>query len=433
MGIYIKDILCAMPAEDGEGYSVETHSIYVNKNKIAGIDEIPVGFTMTTTIDGKNRLLIPGLINSHAHNYMTLFRNCADDLGFDDWLFRHILPLEDQLTGEDTYWGSLLAIVEMIKSGTTCFCDMHMFINQTSRAVNASGIRAVLSRGLVGEDRHDKEALRRIDEAKEDMNLWKNHERMSFMLAPHAPYTCGEDYLKFIAEQAKELNCGINIHLSESKKEFDDMMASRKCTPTEFINSTGLFENKTIAAHCVQMTENDMQILAEKKVSVVTNPVSNMKLGNGFAPVPKMMAHGINVCLGTDGPASNNSLSMFHEMNHAALVHKGATLDAKAVTAEEVLAMATKNGAKALGLGDEIGEIKVGMKADLTVLNINREHFMPRTNLISALAYSTTCGDVDTVIIDGAVLMDKKELKTIDQEHVYYSVNKIAERLGLKR
>ncbi len=433
MGIYIKDILCAMPAGDGKGYSIETHSIYVNKDKIAGIDEIPVGFTMTNMIDGKNKLLIPGLINSHAHNYMTLFRNSADDLGFDDWLFKHILPLEDKLTGEDSYWGSLLAIIEMIKSGTTSFCDMHIFINETSRAVDVSGIRAVLSRGLVGDDRKDPEALRRVREAKEDMELWKGHERMTFMLAPHAPYTCGEDYLRYISEEAKTLGVGINIHLSESKKEFEDMMASKKCTPTEYVNATGLFDNRTIAAHCVQMTENDMQILAEKKVSVVSNPVSNMKLGNGFAPVPKMMNHGINVCLGTDGPASNNSLSMFHEMNHAALIHKGATLDAKAITAPQVLAMATKNGASALGLENITGEIKVGLRADLTVLDINKEHFMPRTNLLSALAYSTTGSDVDTVIVDGNVLMYKKELKTIDEEHVYYAANKIAKRLGLSR
>ncbi len=425
MGILLKQIRCA-------GGLTGIHDIYVHGNKIAGIDEVPEGFTLTDTVQGANRLLIPGLINCHTHTYMSLFRNAADDLSFYDWLFKYIDPLEGRMLPEDAYWGTMLSIVEMIKSGTTCFCDMHMHPEQTVRAVDVSGIRAVITRGLVGEDRMDEGGIRRIREAKEEIAHWKGHQRMTFRLAPHAPYTCGEDYLRYIKEEAERLGIGLNIHLSESRKEFDDMMAGRGCTPVKYLDTLGLLKPSTLAAHCVYLTESDIGILAERKVSVAINPASNMKLGNGFAQVPRLLERGVNLCLGTDGAASNNSLNLFHEMNLAALVYKGVSLDAQAVTAADVLSFATGNAAKALGFEGVLGELKVGCKADLTVLNMNNEHFAPMNHPEAALAYSANGSEVDTVIVDGRIMMEKRRLKTIDEEHVYYAVNRTAKRLGLQ-
>lgn len=422
MGILIKQILCI-------GELAGTHDVYVHGNKIAGIDEVPAGFTLTDTINGKDRLLIPGLINCHTHTYMSLFRNAADDLSFTDWLFGRIDPMEQNMVPEDAYWGTMLSIVEMIKSGTTCFCDMHMHPEQTVRAVDVSGIRAVITRGLVGEDRMDEGGIRRIREAKDEIKHWKEHARMTFRFAPHAPYTCGEDYLKYIRDEAERYGVGLNIHLSESRKEFDDMMLARGCTPVKYLDNLGLLSKDTLAAHCVYLTDSDMRILSERGVSVVINPASNMKLGNGFAPVPAMLEHGINVCIGTDGAASNNSLNLFHEMNLAALVYKGAAANAQVVSAAEVLSFATKNAAKALGFEGVLGEVKVGCKADLTILNMNNEHFAPQNHPEAALAYSVNGSEVDSVIIDGRILMEKRKLKTIDEEHVYYAANRMAKRL----
>ena len=425
MGILIKEVRCI-----GELDGI--HDVYVHGNKIAGIDEVPEGFTLTNTIDVKNKLLLPGLINCHTHTYMSLFRNAADDLSFLDWLFGHIDPLEGKMELEDAYWGSMLSIVEMIKSGTTCFCDMHMHPDQTVRAVDVSGLRAVITRGLVGGDREDEGGIRRLNEAKGEMAHWREHPRLSFRLGPHAPYTCGEDYLKYVKEQSEELGIGLNIHLAESKKEFDDMMAARGCTPVEYLDRLGLLKPSTICAHCVQLTENDMDILAASGASVAINPASNMKLGNGFAPVPKMLEHGVNVCLGTDGAASNNAQNMFREMNLAALVYKGATMEAQAVSSEDVLAFATKNAAKALGFEGMLGEIKVGYIADLIVVDMNRESFQPMNHPASAIAYSANGSEVDSVIVNGKILMEKRVLKTVAEDNVYYAVNRIAKRLGIQ-
>lgn len=425
MGILIKNILCA-------GNLKGTHSIYIQGNRIAGIDEIPAGFTLTDTIDGKDRLLIPGLINCHTHTYMSIFRNAADDLAFEDWLFKHIDPLEGKMEAEDAYWGTMLSAVEMIKSGTTCFLDMHMHPEQTVRAVDVSGIRAVISRGLVGADRVDAGGERRIAEANGEIVNWKDHPRMTFMLAPHAIYTCGEEFLKYVNEEASRLGIGLNIHLSESRKEFDDCMQQHGRTPVKYLDDLGLLKNSTVAAHCVYLTDSDVKLLADRGVGVAINPASNMKLGNGFAPVPKMLANNVNVCIGTDGAASNNSLNLFHEMNLAALVYKGSEKDAQAVTAQNVLDFATVNAAKALGFENILGEISVGCKADLTVINMDNEHYAPLNNPVAAIAYSANGSEVETVIVDGKILMYKNELKTIDQEHVYYSVNKIASRLGIR-
>ena len=425
MGIVIRDALAAVPGPDG--IEISRHTIYVAGDLIAGIDEMPAGFSGDEVVEGRNRLVIPGLINAHTHTYMSMMRNSADDLPFMEWLFERVSPIEDQLTGEDAYWASLLSQIEMIRSGTTTFNDMQMHIHQTTKAVRESGMRAVICRGLVG-DAYDREDTR-LREALEEMEDGKDCSRLTFLLGPHAPYTCGPDYLRMVADTAKTMGIGIHIHLSESVTEIENMRKEHDCTPIEYAARAGVFEVPTIAAHCVQLEGEDISILARHHVSVVTNPASNMKLGNGFAPVQELLDAGVNVCLGTDGAASNNAQNMFREMSHLALIHKGWHRTPQCISAPQVFEAATSAGAKALRLNT--GSIEVGKKADLAILRLDTASMMPNNNLLAALCYSADGSETDTVIIDGKIVMQNRELKTIDEEKVYAQIRRMRERLGL--
>lgn len=430
MGIVLKDILAILPG--GEKDEVKKTSIYIEGNRIAAIGEKPEGFQEEKVIDGQDRLVIPGLINCHTHSYMAFMRNVADDLSFMDWLFGTIDPIEQQMTDEDTYWGACLAIIEMIKSGTTCFNDMQMNIHQTTRAVKESGMRAVISRGLIGSG-HDEAGQMRLRQAYEERDAAKDCDRLSFMLGPHAPYTCDDGFMRVVSEEAKKNGMRIHVHLSESVSEIEQIREKYGMTPIEMADRNGLFDVPAIAAHCVQVTDEDIAILKGKKVSVVTNPASNMKLGNGFAPIGKMLEMGVNVCLGTDGAASNNSLNMFRELGLLTLIHKGVNKTPQCVSAREGFRIATINGAKALGLEEEIGSIEAGKKADLAILDLNTPSLMPRNNLIAGLSYSANGSEVETVIIDGKIVMEDRKVLTMDEELVYKKINEIIVRMGLDK
>ena len=430
MGILLKDILAALP--EGEKDIIRKADLYVEGNRIVSIDEEPKGFQAEKIIEGKDRLAIPGLINCHTHSYMSFMRNVADDLSFMDWLFGTIDPIEQKMTDEDTYWGACLAIIEMMKSGTTCFNDMQMNIHQTTRVVKESGMRAVICRGLVGSG-DDEGGQMRLRQAFEERDAAKDCDRLSFMLGPHAPYTCDEGYMRIVSEEVKKNHMRIHVHLSESESEIQQIKEKYGCSPIEMAERNGLFDVPAIAAHCVQITESDMEILKAKGVSVVTNPASNMKLGNGFAPVPEMLEKGINVCIGTDGAASNNSLNLFHEMSLLALIHKGVKRTPQCISAAQNFRIATINGAKALGLSEEIGSLEVGKKADIAILNLNTPSLTPRNNLLAGLSYSANGSEVETVIIDGKITMENRRVLTMDEEVVYEKVNAIITRMGLDK
>lgn len=430
MGIVLKNILAVLP--EGEKDVVKETDIYIEGSRIAAIGRKPEGFMEEKVIDGKDRLAIPGLINCHTHSYMSFMRNVADDLSFMDWLFGSIDPIEQKMTDEDTYWGACLAIIEMMKSGTTCFNDMQMNIHQTTRAVRESGMRAVISRGLVGEGDNEAGQMR-LSQAYEERDAAKDCDRLTFMLGPHAPYTCDDAYMRIVSEEAKKNHMGIHVHLSESESEIQQIKEKYGCSPIEMADKNGLFDVPAIAAHCVQITESDMDILKEKNVSVVTNPASNMKLGNGFASVPRMMEKGINVCLGTDGAASNNSLNLFHELNLLTLIHKGVNRTPQCVSAREGLRIATINGAKALGLAKETGSLEVGKKADIAILDLKTPSLTPRNNLIAGLSYSANGSEVEMVIIDGKVTMENRKVLTLDEELVYQKINEIIVRMELDK
>ena len=425
MNILIRDILAVLPG------GAEVCSVYLGGGIIVSINTPPEGFVADRTISGSGKMLIPGLVNAHTHASMSLFRNCADDLLFNDWLFGRIMPLEDKLTGDDCYWGMKLSIMEMLRTGTTSFIDMYYFMDDLVRSADETGIRAVLSRGLQGSADDPAGGEMRLREALDAVERWKGLDKISFMLAPHAPYTCDDGYQREVASEARRLGLPINTHLSESLAEIDTIKERYNCTPIELADKTGLLSDTTVAAHCVHITDNDIDILARRGVNVATNPVSNLKLANGVAPIPKLLKAGVRVALGTDSAASNNSLNMFRDLSVLAMVHKGVNHDALAVTAREGFYIATKNGSAAIGRGD-MGEIKPGNVADLAILDLDRPNMQPVNDPIAALAYSANGSEVETVIVGGCILMDNREFLTIDSERVYREVDRICERIGTR-
>jgi len=422
MGVLFRGIRALLPDT-----SIRETDVYVQGDRIAALGEAPAGFTADTVVEGKDRLLLPGLVNAHTHTYMTMFRGCADDLPFADWLSGHIDPLEAQMTAEDCYWSTLLGNMEMILNGTTASIDMFIYTETASRAAEESGFRTVLTRGLTGPEGGE----RRLREFFTEYEAWKDRcSRVTFALGPHAPYSCSEAYLRQVAEKAKEHDLGLHIHLSESQFEQATIREQYGCTPAQLLDRCGILGERTLAAHGVYLSDEDIALLARRGTSVVTNPVSNLKLGNGVAPVPKLLAAGVNVALGTDGAASNNALNLFRELSFVTLLPKGLTGDTTAVPASAALKMATVNGAKALGLAD-CGEIRVGARADLTVLDIDKPWLRPRNDLLSSLVYCARGDEVTDVMVDGRFLLRKGELTTIDRERVLFEVDRTCRRLGL--
>jgi 5-methylthioadenosine/S-adenosylhomocysteine deaminase len=402
--------------------------VYIEGSRITGIDQMPEGFAADETVDGTGKIMMPGMVNAHTHAYMSVFRNYADDLPFEEWLFGKIDPLESKMTSEQAYWGNLLSIMEMIRTGTTCFVDQQMFPRMAVKACADTGMRALITRGLVGSDRNDEGYIRRLNEAFDEMDYGLNetNANVTFGLAPHAIYTCGDDALRAIAEVAKEKNLLINIHATETQNEYDTCMKQHGMTPIAYIKDCGLLDGRALLAHCVYLSDEDYEILKKPGLSVVTNPASNMKLANGFAPVPQMLKEGINVCLGTDGASSNNALNMFREMSLMSLAQKGAAKDSLVMTAEESIQVAVYNGYKAIGM-EKAGRIEKGCVADLIMLDENAPNFQPKHNWKAALVYSSTGYEVTDSMVGGKFLMRNRVLTTIDEERVNYEIQKVIE------
>ena len=377
-------------------------------------------------IDAARHLVMPGLINMHTHAYMTLMRNYADDVGFDEWLFKRVMPVEDTLPLEGAYWGSLLACMEMIRTGTTTFMDMHMFRGQSCRAALETGMRAWIGRGLVGEDLYG-DGLSRFRQGLEEQAEYECG-RIRFTLAPHAIYSCGPKLLEQVAREAADRGMRKQIHLSESDNEVNDALRKYGKTPVALLRDTGFLDEKTILAHCVKMRGDDISIIKEAGATVVTNPASNAKLGNGFAPLQDFLDAGIQVCLGTDGTCSNNTLNMFREMGLVSLIHKGIHRNPVTAPADTVVRMATANAGRALGLPEELGVIAEGALADLVFLDLDAPSMFPVNNPVSALCYSACGSEVDSVMIDGSFVMRKGEYTSIDAERVRYEVQKAVDQ-----
>ena len=430
MKILLKNIYAALP-ESENSLAVRRCDIGVEGDRFAFVGEAPMDFEADKVIDGGDRLVIPGFVNAHTHASMTLLRGRADDLPFMTWLFDRILPMEARLQPGDCYWGTLLAVCEMLRSGTTCYSDMYDMVGENARACVESGIRAVHARGLLGESGDDPKGLARLELATAEVREYQRAGagRVTFMLAPHAPYTCAPDYVRRVVERAKALGLGLHTHISESRDENAQIAEKYGKTPFAYFESAGLFELPVVAAHCVHLTEHDIEIAAKYNVSVATNPVSNLKLANGAAPLKRLQEAGVNIALGTDGAASNNSLNMIRELGYLCLVHKGINEDPECVPAAQGVWIATMGGAKALGLAQETGSIEPGKKADLAILNLRHSHLSPRSNLLAALCYGAQGNEVETVLVNGEILLENGAFTKLDEERIQWEAQRISERL----
>ena len=361
-------------------------------------------------IEGKNKAAFPGFINTHTHAAMTLFRSYADDLGLYDWLQNHIWPVEGKMTEDDVYWGTKLACLEMIKSGTTCFNDNYWHALGVARAASDMGLRAVVCEVFIDVpdsgkiEELKKKHLQIIREIK-----GMNNPRIIPALAPHAPYTVSPESLMWVKEQADKEDVLINIHLGETEKEGKDYMKRYGRSPVPFFEKIGFLGERVIAAHGIWFNHKDIDILAKHKVKISHNPISNMKLASGVLKYKDLMRAGITVSLGTDGTASNNNLDMFDSMKFAALLQKVHNLDPTIAPASEIFEMATKKGAETLGIN--AGAIREGMLADIQLINLKKPELTPNNNLTSNLVYSAKGSCVDTLICDGKILMQNRVVK----------------------
>lgn len=410
---------------------IEKGEIAIEAGKIKAIG--PVGtvekdWLADKVIDAGGMVAIPGFINCHTHAAMTLLRSYADDLPLMQWLSERIWPLEERLTGEDVYWGTMLCVLEMIKSGTTTFADMYFFMNDVAKAVQQSGIRAALSRGMIGVAPTAQLAL---DESEAFIQEWQGAAdgRISTMLGPHAPYTCPPAYMEKVMALAEKYNVGIHIHLAETLQEVNDSLKEYGLSPIAHLKSIGLLDFPVLGAHCVHVSPEDMKIIKAKDVRVAHNPESNMKLASGIAPVPQMLSDGIVVGLGTDGAASNNNLDMLEEMRSAALLHKVTTMDARTIPSYQALEMATVNGARVLRLENEIGMLKPGFKADVILLDFEQPHLYPKHSISAHTVYAAQSSDIKTVIINGQLVMENRKVLTLDEAEILHRVQECALKL----
>jgi 5-methylthioadenosine/S-adenosylhomocysteine deaminase len=390
----------------------------IRKSEIIAVGpscDVQSSFAAPRTLDAAGCVVMPGLINAHTHAAMTLFRGLADDLPLMDWLQQHIFPAEQKLTEDWVYWGTLLACAEMIMSGTTTFCDMYLFEHKVAEAAKTAGMRA-----LVGEVLYDfpsphygpiENGLRFSESL---IQRWRGDPLIRIAVEPHALYTCSPDLLQRCHNLASRYEVPLVIHLSENEAEVAEVRKRYGCRPVAHLERLGLLGPRLIADHCVALDEKDMDILAERRVQVVHNPESNMKLASGIAPVPQLLEMGVNVALGTDGCASNNDLDLFGEMDTCAKLHKAATLDPTVLPARTVMEMATRNGARALGLEGITGELAPGRCADVIVVDFGKPHLTPLFEPSSHLVYSAGGADVRHSIIHGKLVMESRELLTVD-------------------
>ena len=387
------------------------------------------------TRDMSGRLLMPGLVDAHCHSAMTLLRGVGSDLPLDKWLFEKMMPIEDKLTAEDIAAGNELAMMEMIASGVTSFSDMYMEPRTAIRSNEKIGMKMNVCRVLQAFDPNETpEQNKRIPESVElyeEMHGAQNG-RVRIDFAVHAEYTSNDVTTKAYADRVRpfvERGAQMQIHLSETQKEHDECIARHGMTPAAWFEKMGIFDIPTGAAHCVAVTPADMEILKRKGVTAIHNPTSNMKLGSGFAPVPELLDMGVNVALGTDGAASNNNLNMFEEMHLAAIIHNGFRHNAVIMQPEQVLRMATVNGAKMQGR-DDTGRLEVGKKADIIAVDFRgRAHMYPAFEPMAMLVYAAQASDVSMTMVDGKILYEEGNFLTLDRERVLANARAAVARL----
>lgn len=419
---------------DAKRRVIEKGAVAVDKGAIVGVGtaaEITQKFKSKQTIDATGKVIIPGLINTHTHVPMSLFRGIADDLDLNEWLTKYIFPAEAKNVTEDfVRAGTKLGLAEMIRGGTTTFCDMYYFEDAVADETFKAGMRGVLGETIidfpVADNKTNAEAMAY---AEKFINKWKNNPLITPAIAPHAPYTVSTEHLKLVKKLSDKTGAPIIIHVAETKKEVDDSLAAKKLSPIEFLESIGFLSNRVIAAHVVWATDAELEILKQHAVGIAHNPQSNMKLASGVAPVPRMLEKDLPVGLGTDGAASNNDLDLWEEMDTAAKLHKLISNDPKVLNAEQAFEMATIRGARALHLEDKIGSIETGKLADIVILDFDSLNQTPFYSVYSSLVYATKANDVRTVIINGKVVMRDKRLLTLDENVIKKDANAYRQKI----
>mgnify|MGYP001135665587 CR=1 FL=1 len=439
--ILIKDALILNPLD----FKEIKGSLLIKNDKIAEIGTDIDESNVDKVIDAKGKILLPGFVNTHTHLSMTLFRGLADDLSLDSWLNDNIWPMEANLTSEYCYIGALLGAIELIKSGTTTFSDMYFYMEDVAKAVEESGIRAVLSYGMI--DFGDDE--KREHEIKENIALFEKCNgmadgRIKVFFGPHSPYTASKDLLEDVRWLANEYNTGIHIHVSETQKEINDSLEAHDLRPFEYLDSIGkqifrenvyifvgfCYNGTALRRNIMNLKKNEIEIIKRNNVKISHNPCSNMKLASGIAPIQDLITNDICVGIGTDGASSNNNLDLIEELRTASLLQKVNLLNPKALTSNEALAMGTIKGAEVLGLEQEIGSIEVGKKADLILIDTNNANMVPDSSATSSnIIYSANGYNVDTTICDGKILMENRKLTTLDEEEIYKKARKAIEEL----
>ncbi|HEX8633102.1 MAG TPA: amidohydrolase [Pyrinomonadaceae bacterium] len=408
---------------DARGTLIEDGAVAVHRGRIVAVGkraDVEREFAGRETIEARGRVVMPGLINGHTHVPMTLFRGLADDLDLNEWLTRYIFPAEAKNVTEDfVRVGTRLGLAEMIRGGTTTYCDMYYFEDAIADETAKAGVRGVLGETVidfpVADNKTFAEALAYTEKF---IVKWRGHALVTPAIAPHAPYTVSEEHLKAVRDLSNRLQATIVIHVAETRKEVEDVTRDHQASPVAYLARIGFLDDRVIAAHTVHLTTEEIELLKRLGVGAVHNPQSNMKLASGVARVPEMLRADVSLGLGTDGAASNNDLSMWEEMDTAAKLHKLTTNDPRVVSAREALEMATIRGARALHLERDIGSLERGKRADLIVVDMDALHQTPMYNVYSHLVYATKAGDVRTVVIEGRVVMRDRRLLTLDEEAI---------------
>jgi 5-methylthioadenosine/S-adenosylhomocysteine deaminase len=419
---------------DKERHVIQDAGVAVEHGRIVAVGssaDIIRMYSAPERIDASGKLIIPGLINGHTHVPMTLFRGLADDLDLQEWLTKYIFPAEAKnVTEEFVRAGTRLGLAEMIRGGTTTYCDMYYFEDAIADETSKAGVRGVLGETVidfpVADNKTNAEAMAYVERY---VQKWKGNELIVPAVAPHAPYTVSEEHLKAIRAFSDRTGAPIVTHISETKREVDDSLKAKGASPVDYLSRIGFLNDRVIAAHMVWPNAGEISILKKAGVGVVHNPQSNMKLASGVAPVPKMIAEGLRVGLGTDGAASNNDLSMWEEMDTAAKLHKLISGDPKVMTAEQAFELATIGGARALHMEKEIGSIEKGKRADLVLVNRDALNQIPLYNVYSDLVYATKASDVETVIINGRVVMRDRRLLTLDEAAIKADARRFREKV----
>ena len=429
MDILIKNCNLISMAENRKKYERDTDILIQNK-KIAKIGKNIEVSNETKIIDAKGRICMPGLINTHAHLSMSIFRETLDGYTLQDWLTKKIWPMEDKLTREDIYYASLLSFIEMVSTGCVIANDQYFMAEETIRAANDIGVRLQTTRTVNDVGNLGEQRIKELEDLIKEYN--NRYENITLNIGIHGLYTTGTDTVKKCIELAKKLDLSVHMHFCENEKETEDIKQAYNVVSTVDVLTKYFTETNSILAHVVKVSDEEIDALSKMNISVAHCPVSNLRLGCGIAPIQKMIYKGINVSLGTDGQGSGSNLDMFETMKFAALLQKGKYENAKNMEAYEVLKMATINGAKALRLEDKIGTIEVGKDADIIILDLNTETCQPEGNIFSNIVYNAKGSNVTTTIINGKIVMENRQILSINKQEIFEKCTNIINKISTK-